>query len=189
MSATYEVADQSVSDFTMRVMQRYHGGLFALDTTVDILMASPPRDGNSDPTGPALKLHGQRAYAIIRQTRPDERALGHADLHLKIDKEAWEEMDEDERTALIDHELSHITPKLKDGAVKRDVYERPLFCIVPHNYEVGWFFQVARRHGRKSIECRQLQDLINSDSYRDCMAASITPAPVTRRRMTHTGEI
>jgi len=190
MPTTYEVADDSVKEFVNSVMRLYHGGLSALETTVDILMAMPPRDQNGDPTGPALKFHGHKAYAIIRQTKPDERALGQADTHLKIDREAWEEMDSEERTALIDHELSHLVPKLaSDGSVKRDDYERPLFCGKHHDYEVGWFFSVAHRHGRKSIECRQLQDLMDSESYQRCMQPSITVTPPVRRRMASTGEI
>ena len=183
MPTTYEVADPEVNEFVQRVMHRYHRGLADMESTVDILMASPPVDEAGDPTGPALKHHGVKALATIRQTRPDERALGQADIHLKIDLPFWEENDEETRTALIDHELEHLKPKLKDGAAQRDAYNRPLFVVNPHSWEVGWFFNVARRHGQKSVECRQLQDLLNSDHYRDCMQASVQVPPVTRRRM------
>lgn len=175
MPATYEAAEASVIVFVRQVMHKYHGALHDMECTVEILMASPPVDESGDPTGPALKHHGNRAYALIRSTKNDERALGHADIHIKIDKDFWDESGEEVRTALIDHELSHLVPKLdkKSGNAQRDDFERPLFGVVHHDYEVGWFFSVARRHGIHSIECRQLKDLLQSDNYRDCFASGV----------------
>jgi len=174
MPATYEAAEASVIVFAKRVMHKYHGPLHDLETTVEILMASPPLDKNGDVTGPALKLHGVKCAATIRQTRPDERALGNSDLHLKLDKDTWDESDEEQREAIIDHELSHFVPRLekKTGLVKRDNFDRPLFAAVNHDWQVGWFFSVARRHGLKSIECRQLQEFLESDNYRDCFRST-----------------
>lgn len=163
MPVTFEAAAAETIEFIDRVMHRYHGPKHDLESTVQCLMVSPPVDENGDATGPALKHRGQKAYATIRQTKPAERALGHADIEIKISQPEWEEMSEDERTALIDHELEHLEPKIdkKTGSAQRDDHERPVFCGRDHDWEVGWFFSIARRHGIDSIECRQLRDFLD----------------------------
>ena len=174
MPTTYEEAGPSVVMFALEVMKKYHGGLHDMQCTVEILMASPPCDENGDATGPALKHHGRCARALIRSTKPDERALRRCDIHIKIDKNFWEESTEAVREALLDHELSHLVPRLdkKTGTAKRDDFDRPLFAAVDHDYEVGWFYSVARRHGLDSIEYRQLQEFLNSYAYRDCFSGA-----------------
>ena len=175
MPTTYLAAEPSVTVFAREVMKKYHGGLHDAESSIEILMAKPPVDEAGDPTGPALKHRGTRAYALIRSTRPDERALGSADIRLKIDGDFWEESSAQVREALIDHELSHLVPKVdkKTGNVKRDDLDRPLFAGVDHDYEVGWFYSVARRHGIHSVECQQLDELLKSDAYRDCFQKAV----------------
>jgi len=175
MPATYERVGSDDQSLINAVMEKYHGPLWDIGTTVQAVMASPPVDKNGDPTGPAIKLHGVKAYATIRTTRPKERAMGACDLEITIDKDYWDESDDEARIALIDHELMHKVPKLdkKTGAVRRDDRDRPLFATIDHDVEVGWFFAAARRHGMKSIECQQLRDLLESDGYKQSMLPAV----------------
>ena len=69
MPSVYEIADASVNEFTTRVMALYHGGLSALETTVDILMASPPR------------AEEHRGAAASRPPQQRQLPRLHAELH------------------------------------------------------------------------------------------------------------
>ncbi len=158
--ATYSSAPHEVHDVVSSVMERYHGGLCDAGVTVTVLFAYAPRDSNGDPVGPAIKVHGAPALASIKITSLRDRAAGLADSIMLIDGDRFDELSPEELEALIDHELTHLELKVDDqGAVKRDDLDRPAMKIRPHDWEFGWFDEVARRHGEKSVEVKQARKL------------------------------
>lgn len=147
-------------------MEKYHGGLFDAEVTVDVLFASRKNEGDDAP----VKLHGVPCLACIRTVPYKARVLGGADLEITIDKEEWEETCEETRIATLDHELTHRTLQVdRDGQVKRDDLERPLFNVVEHDFHFGWFASTALRHGAKSIEVVQARQMIESDRWQTCI--------------------
>lgn len=124
---------------------------------------------------------GYPALAMIRKTAPRERALGMADAVITVDSAAWDDLEENERVELVDHELMHLAPKIKewnyehmpDGSVryedgkavkKEAVYEydanhRPKLDIVKHDVQVGWFVRNVEKHGFRSPERMQAKAL------------------------------
>lgn len=169
-------ADDETCKLIERVMAEHHRDLDDADVTVQAVMAHPKVEG-----GTALKHHGVPAKAKVRIVQQKERALGMADAEVMIDAERWEEMPETDRVALVDHELTHLLvvydqeqierdengePVLRsDGSpcykVKRDDGGRPRLRMRHHDYEFGWFTEVAERHGKYSTEVQQAASLMD----------------------------
>lgn len=158
-----------VREIVEHVLHKHHGEMEDAGVTVQCLLACPPVDDEGEPTGPALSNHGVKCLAKIRTTKLKERVLGAADLEIEIDFDNWEVESNASRVAIIDHELTHRQLKTdRTGAVRRDDMDRPLFVRREHDMEVGWFHVVAQRHGEDSIEVRQCQRFLASDSYSQC---------------------
>jgi hypothetical protein len=126
--------------------------------TFQILLAHPATDKNGDPTGPALKRHGVPCHAMIAVTPYKYRCMDVPDCQLYLDADWWECLTARQREALIHHELQHISFKVdKDGGLKTDDRERPLFGMGPHHHEFGWFDSTVREFGEASNEFSQWQ--------------------------------
>jgi len=87
----------------------------------------------------AAKRHGKDVWASLKKPSPLERVLyeeERIDYILVVALDVWEELSEDYRRALIDHELSHA------GGLDLD---RDEWTLVGHDIEE--FANVVRRHG------------------------------------------
>jgi hypothetical protein len=159
MSKTYDLAPPHVHATVRAMMEQFHGELAAYEVKVDLLYAS-----TDDPEKPAVTLGGYPCYATVRITTAKERAKGHGDAEILIARDKYEEMSDEVRNALIDHELEHLQlKKMKGGDVKRDDHGRPVLKMKKHDHQFGWFNDVARRHGDYSIEMQQAKRLMNAD--------------------------
>lgn len=155
----YEKAPAEVGQIVERMMDRYHPQLRDAGVTVAQLLAFPSTDESGDSKGPAIKHQGYQAQAVIKIIGLKERTDGRADAELVIDGENWPLLSGEEKDALIDHELEHLELKLdKDGLLVRDDLERPKLVIRKHDHQFGWFDSIVRRHGRDSLEFKQLDD-------------------------------
>lgn len=151
-------------------MENYHGPLSEAGVKVKVLLAHPPVDEAGDATGPALKVNGYEAIARIKILGLEDRVSYGFDAKMAIDSDKWDESSDEERAAVLDHELTHLELAVDDqGGVKRDDAGRPKLRMRKHDFQVGWFYNVAHRHGNASIEVRQCRQLLDSDDYRQCM--------------------
>lgn len=121
--------------------------------TVNYLMAEPGKGG------PALKLHGHACEATVRVNSFRERVEGLKDATISLDLEVWESLDDEERVALVAHELEHLVLKRhtkgdEEGQVKTDAAGRPMLGCRHHDYTLGGFRSIASRYGDKSPEAR-----------------------------------
>src|SRR4051794_22985186 len=98
MPTTYEKAGPEINDEVTAVMRRLHSGLAEAGVTIETLLAA-----NED--GPAVMLHGWPCKATIKVNSLKDRAAGCCDARLTLDAETWASGFEDERAALLDHEL------------------------------------------------------------------------------------
>lgn len=111
-----------------------------------------------------LTHNGYPAAAVVRITPLRERALGVADAVIVVDRACWQVLKYEERCALIDHELTHLRPIL-DEETQRPRYDalgRPRLGMRRHDHQLGWFDEVAQRHGKHSTEVRQANALVAS---------------------------
>jgi hypothetical protein len=151
--AIYEKADRSVNAFILKIARKFHKPLCDAGVTFGAIMAHPSTDKEGEPKGPAVKLHGYKCAAVVRVTKLKERVYGLPDVEITIDAEHWDGLDEDLQAALIDHELEHIklaTNKL--GELQKDDRNRPVLKAQLHDWQLGGFESVARRHGQAAAE-------------------------------------
>lgn len=160
----FTVAPKEVAELVAAVIAEHYSELEELTHPAedlpalrfDLCFAFAETNANGDPKSSALTLHGCPCNAIIKRLGLKDRAMGRGDVEIAIDALAWEKMSLKEQTALIDHELYHLEPKKDDaGIYKRDDLHRPLFGMRHHDFEVGWFAEVAARHGKNSLEQKQ----------------------------------
>lgn len=151
---TYTHASESVVARCVALMKKYHLDLSNIQLRVDVLMVS------SNKPGPVLKLHGRSCAAIVRIVSLRDRVKGGGDAEIVIAEAGWMRLTEEEQDGLLDHELYHIELKpARGGGVARDTHGRPKLAMVDHDYEFGWFDEIARRHGDAAPEVRQARSL------------------------------
>jgi hypothetical protein len=155
----YEKAPAEVRQIVERMMDRYHPQLRDAKLTITCLMAFPTLDKNGDSTGPALKVHGYAAQAVVKIIGLKERTDGRDDAEICIDGDNWPTLSDAQKDALLDHELEHLELKTdKDGFVVRDDLDRPKLKMRKHDHEHGWFDSIVRRHGRNAPEFIQFEE-------------------------------
>lgn len=148
---TYDQAPDEVRDRVIALIKRFHPDLAKVQLRIDLLMASTDSE-DAD----AVTCGGYPAYAVVKILGPKERAMERGDAEIVIDRDEYEAMDGAKRDALLDHELYHLEIKRnKNGQPKMDDHQRPCLKMRKHDFQVGWFHEIARRHGVASIEVTQ----------------------------------
>ncbi len=123
----------------------------------DILYAHP-----SSENGNAISHRGCKALGLFKVRSLEQRTMGLGDCAIFLDYEWWKnnEDEPDKQRGLLDHELFHLAFKRdKDMLIKRDAVGRPQLYARAHTLDVGWFHQMAARHGADSIEITQAETI------------------------------
>lgn len=160
-SRQYERATGALLHTVAEVMRRYHSRLLeptiAQSVTVETFLVFGPRNKDNDQTAPAIQVRGKEAYACIRITKLEERVAGRRDAVMWIDGDRWQAWPEATLTAIIDHELTHLelAEDPKTGEIQLDDAGRVKLKMRQHDFEVGWFDEIAERHAEASIEVMQ----------------------------------
>lgn len=111
-----------------------------------------------------LVHNGYPAAAVVRITSLRERALNMPDAVIVVDRASWQSINHMQHCALIDHELTHLT-RFLDSETQQPTWDalgRPRLKMRRHDHQLGWFDEVAARHGENSVEVRQARDLVQS---------------------------
>jgi len=155
---TYDHAPARIQERVAALIARYHPDLAGFSVRVDVLVVV------SDKPGPALKHHGYDALATIRVLPVKDRAAGRGDAEMLIDLNRYDkELESDaQRDALLDHELYHLKVVKEGPIAKRDSADRPKMKCRLHDRQIGWFDEVARRHGENSMERIDARDLFDA---------------------------
>jgi hypothetical protein len=163
MPVTYTKADEDVLAVLVRMTERFHPELVKSGAIVDVMMAHAEVNEAGEKTGNAVSCHGMPAYAKVRAIGLKDRSAGRGDAEIIIDANKWAEMPPERRDALIDHELEHLEVKVdsETGDYVMDDCNRPKFKLRKHDFQVGWFDSIAKRHGAASIECKQAELLMD----------------------------
>lgn len=161
--ATYEKCDKPVYGIVEEMVGKYHHPLRDAGLLIECLFAHATTDDNGDKVGVALKHQGYPCAAVVKIIGLKERTAGRADVEIVIDGDRWDEWSDEEKDALIDHELEHLELKLdKDGLLVRDDLDRPKLRLRKHDQQFGWFDAIARRHGAASFEAKQATEFFNN---------------------------
>lgn len=150
MPTIFSECGSEVSDMAAKVMQKYHPDLVEADVTIAYLFAD-------NPDGPALKVGGYVAAATVKINSYANRVEGMSDATIKISKSWWDEHSEEEQLALIDHELFHLAIKRDEaGGVVTDDINRPKLKMRLHDWSIGGFDAIVKRHGFNAEECKSI---------------------------------
>jgi hypothetical protein len=152
MSKRYDRASDDVVQHIRKLREKYYD--YLEEVTVGAMFVSD-EDGV-----PCLEHRGYPAAAVCRLVPSRDRAAGLSDVMIIIDRAVWQTYDAKQKAALVDHELYHIEPVIKDGVQKYDAQERPKCKIRKHDYQFGWFDEIANRHGEASCEVSQAKMLV-----------------------------
>jgi len=149
---TYTQATTETMTLLASARARYHSPRLSQELTIGVLMAS------------AVTQHGAAAIAKVRIVPLRDRAHGLPDVEILLDEQHWTESDRAHHMALLDHELTHLLP-IEDsgGRLMVDDLGRPRVRLRQHDWQVGWFHEVAKRHGSRSVEVLQAHAL--ADAY------------------------
>ncbi len=154
---SYDRANPEVYDRIAWLLDNieYHEELKTVEVKVDcIFVATDSEEGH------ALTCNGVRALAVARILNSKDRCMGRGDVEICIDRDAYEAMPDQQRYALLDHELRHFEVcKEKDGGFATDDQHRPKLKTRQHDRQYGWFDCVAKRWGQESHEVRQMRGL------------------------------
>jgi len=162
---TYSEAPDSAVELLTAVMQRHeeHRKLKEAGVTVELQFAygKEKKDGSVED---AIKWHGRKALGFAKIRKLDDRASGMTDAKILVDGQFWQDAEDPEREALLDHELYHLELVTDDvGDVEKDDSGRPKLKMRKHDVEVGWFTAVALRNGAHSQELIQAARIFDAD--------------------------
>src|SRR5581483_3384797 len=95
-----------------------------------------------------------------KKTGPKERAKGAADLEITLDAGHWADLGHAERLALIDEALARFkVVRDKKGNPQADDRGRPRLRTRAYNVELGYLFDVCRRHKDAVLAVKALAKL------------------------------
>jgi hypothetical protein len=151
MATIYERAgdDDDVNLMIKQVLKDWHPEVFGCKPTFDVLFAENDK-------GIDVMLHGYPCAAKIKQNSYVDRVAGKADVQLIISQSWWgEHTTDDERLALLDHELTHL-----EYTGKEDDLGRPKFAMRTHDVQLGVFTSVMRRHKKAAVDTQNAINFI-----------------------------
>lgn len=146
-----------IYDRLIVIRDRYHKPLKEAGVTIDLLLAHASRDQNDDPVGAAVKHGGYPAAAVIKIVSLKDRVAGLGDAQMIVDGDKWDEWTDAELDALLDHELTHLEIVVdKDGAIVQDDAGRPKLKIRLHDFQIGGFHSIAKKHKEDAFEVQSV---------------------------------
>lgn len=152
MPKTYTKADNDVMEIMRDALNQWHDDLLGADVRIGVVMVRPACDEMGVPTGPALKLAGAAATACVKRVSAKDRVLKPYDAEIQIDETRWDGLSDQQRLALMDHELTHIELVMDEGAIATDDDGRPKLKMKSYDWVLTGFEQVVRRHGEAALE-------------------------------------
>lgn len=179
MSKFYDQAPKEVRARVDALFAKHYPQFKTIGLRIDLLVA---KFDDEDEDGSAIKLHGYPCKAVVRITSAKERAAGRGDAEITIDEKIYEGMTEEERDALLDHEIYHLQLKTVSGIPQQDAHNRPVLKMRLHDHEFGWFDEIAKRHGEHSSEVQQA-NAFRSKAGQQCFGWDL-PGKVSKAKST-----
>lgn len=158
--AIFEVADGKVHGLAQKTMKQHHGELAKAGVSLEVLFAKPNENEQGEQIGTPLKAGGLEVPFTTTITSLKHRTKGQKDLEIVLNYPRWEEMDDGQKVALLDHALCTIAlVKNKEGTHLVDKLDRPRLRRRPPSHALGWYAAVAARHGEDAPAVRILRSI------------------------------
>ena len=118
---------------------------------------------------------GRLILGRMRKRSELDRELGEHDLILLLNKEQWRIFNEEQRAALVDHELCHADEATDpNGEPKEDAKGRKIYRMRKHDIEE--FAAVVRRHGMWKADLSVFAEAMAAGPQTDLFARGKKPA-------------
>jgi len=154
----FDITPSSIADTITNLIEKNHPELLESGATVDTIFAF------DDKGGFPVKTNGYPSAANIKISNLKSRVKGAADAEICIDRDAYNSMTDLQREALLDRELHKlVVVRDKEGVIKTDDSSRPKMKLKKFDYMLGWFKEIAVRHGENSPEVYQANILWQRD--------------------------
>lgn len=160
---TFSKAPQNVEDLALAILEEFetHKPVLAAGVKIDYVFAFADVDPDTgEKINNAITSRGFRSLGQTRKMPLKDRAMGRGDAEIVLDADHWNEINDSERKALLDHELHHLEVRIDERGVLLDDLQRPLLRLRKHDVEVGWFREIAARHNHHSIERIQAAQIV-----------------------------
>ena len=155
---SFDITTPEINQTVQSLIETNHPELVEANVTVDTIFAF------DDKGGFPVKTNGYPSSANIKINNLKSRIKGAADAEITIDRDAFNSMNEGQQRALLDRELYRLIVKRdKEGNVKVDDADRACLKIKKFDYMLGWFKEIAVRHGADSPEVFQANILWQKD--------------------------
>ena len=159
MPRTYDAAGGDVLEVHNALCARYYKWINEQGVTFNMLMGYGPRDKDGNITAPAIMLHGHAAAATVKINSLKDRVKGMNDVTIEIDGDLWPTWSNEQRNAVLDHELYHLEPHQNaDGSPELDDCGRPRLTLRKHDFHFGGFAEIASRHRDVAFEVKAVEE-------------------------------
>lgn len=169
--SVYQRCPKEVEEIAREILCGYteHKPLLDARVKIDFIFAY----AEDTPGAVAIRHHGIRAIGLCRRIGLKDRVMGRGDAEIVLDGDWWKEATAAQARALLDHELHHLEIVTdKHGRVQWDDLRRPKLKLRPHDFEFGWFVEMARRHkaaAQESIQAKTIMDAAGQWLWPDLM--------------------
>ena len=154
----FDITPITLNDTITELLNENHPELVEANVTIGTIFAF------DDKGGFPVKTNGYPSAANIKISNLKSRVKGEPDAEIVIDREAYNSMSDTQKKALLDRELYRLViVRDKEGNVKTDDADRAKMRIKKFDYMLGWFREIAQRHGSDSPEVYQASMLWQKD--------------------------
>lgn len=155
---SFDITTPEINQTVQSLIEANHPELVEANVTVDTIFAF------DDKGGFPVKTNGYPSAANIKISNLKSRVKGAADAEIVLDRDAFNSMSAIQQQALIDRELYKLSVKRdKEGNIKTDDANRAKLGLKKFDYMLGWFKEIAVRHGADSPEVFQANILWQKD--------------------------
>lgn len=152
-------------EFIRQVLGKYHQRLVCAEVKVGVFFTRASRNSFGEIESPAIICRGSPAYAVTRLTSPKERVFVPYDAIIEIDEDQWSDyLSEEQRVALVDHELTHLEIIRKNGEIELCSDSRPKLRLQNYDWQSTGFLEVLSRHRENSLELQDLNNVLDAVS-------------------------
>ena len=174
MPTFFDVPDESTVSILEDVMNEYHTELVNAKVNVGIIICrKETKEGFSLEAFPP-------ALARVRPTPRKQRLYCEHDAIIEICHLRWENSSTATKKAIIDHELTHLQVREKNGEAIIDDLGRPLLRMRKDEIDLTAFPEVISRHGINAIEWQSISNAYQRAGASLLCHGTPIPAPVFR---------